>query len=160
MADTCHIHIKLFLIILRGRPYFVDPTVTLSLPYCMSRLLPAILTCFSTVNAIVFAFYRKRLFKIQTVCETVSHNTPLISVLRRSCMFWGEPLQVTLTYCCGQTVGWITMPLGTQAGLGPGDIMLDGSHLPSPKGAQPPNFRPMSIVARWLDGLRCHLVWR
>ena len=23
-----------------------------------------------------------------------------------------------------------------------------------------PNFRPMSVVAKWLDGLRCHLVWR
>jgi len=29
---------------------------------------------------------------------------------------------------------------------------------PSPKGAQPPNFRPMSVVAKRLDGLRCHLV--
>ena len=32
---------------------------------------------------------------------------------------------------------------------------------PSPKkGAQPPNFRPMSIVAKRLDGSRCHLVRR
>ena len=31
---------------------------------------------------------------------------------------------------------------------------------PSLKGAQPPNFRPMSVVAKRLDGLRCHLVWR
>jgi len=30
----------------------------------------------------------------------------------------------------------------------------------SPKGAQPPNFQPISVVAKWLDGLRCHLVWR
>jgi len=32
---------------------------------------------------------------------------------------------------------------------------------PSPEGAQPtPNFRPISVVAMWLDGSRCHLVWR
>jgi len=35
-----------------------------------------------------------------------------------------------------------------------------GPSSPSPKGAQPPNFRPMSVVAKRLDGLRCHLVWR
>ena len=28
------------------------------------------------------------------------------------------------------------------------------------KGAQPPNFRPMSIVAKRLDGSRWHLAWR
>jgi len=34
-----------------------------------------------------------------------------------------------------------------------------GPSSPSPKGAQPPNFRPMSVVAKQLGGLRCHLVW-
>jgi len=28
--------------------------------------------------------------------------------------------------CCGQTVGWIKMLLGTVVGLGLGDIVLDG----------------------------------
>jgi len=28
------------------------------------------------------------------------------------------------------------------------------------KGAQPPNFRPISVVAKCLDRLRWHLVWR
>ena len=32
-----------------------------------------------------------------------------------------------------------------------------GAQLPS-QGAQPPNFWPISVVAKWLDGLRCHLV--
>jgi len=51
------------------------------------------------------------------------------------------------------------MPLGTEVGLSLRDIVLDGD--PFPKGAQPPpNFRPMSVVAKRLDGLRCHLVWR
>ena len=33
-------------------------------------------------------------------------------------------LFVTLEHC-GQTVGWIKMPLGMEVGLGPGDIVLD-----------------------------------
>jgi len=28
-----------------------------------------------------------------------------------------------------------------------------GTHLPSPKGAQSPNFCPKSVVAKWLNGL-------
>jgi len=42
---------------------------------------------------------------------------------------------------CGETAGWIMMPLGTKVGLGPGDIALDGHPAP-PKGAQqpPPRF--------------------
>jgi len=35
-----------------------------------------------------------------------------------------------------------------------------GPSSPSPKGAQPPIFWDMSLVAKRLDGLRCHLVWR
>jgi len=51
------------------------------------------------------------------------------------------------------------MPLGVDVGLGPGHIVLHGDQAPLPqKGAEPPNFRPMSIVAKWLDGSRCHLV--
>ena len=30
-----------------------------------------------------------------------------------------------------------------------------GPSYPFPKGVQPPNFRPMSVVAKQLDGLRC-----
>jgi len=60
---------------------------------------------------------------------------------------------------CGQTVGWIKMKLGVEVGLGPGHIVLDGTKFLVPKGAQPRSFRPMSVVAKWLDRLRCHLVW-
>jgi len=52
---------------------------------------------------------------------------------------------------CGQTAGWITMPPGTVVGLGPGDIVLDGNPAPPPKKkgrGHPPNFRPMSVVAK------------
>jgi len=59
-------------------------------------------------------------------------------------------LSVTLVYC-SRTVGWIKMPLGTEVGLGPGDIVLDGDPAPPWKGAQQlPTFRPMSIVAKRL----------
>jgi len=66
-------------------------------------------------------------------------------------------LSVTLVYC-GQTVGWIKMKLETEVGLGPRHIVLDGNQAPLPKGAQPPNFRLMSAVAKRLDGSRSHLV--
>ena len=57
-------------------------------------------------------------------------------------------------------VGWIKVPLGTNVGLSPGDFVLDGDPVSLPKkGAESPNFRPMFIVAKRLDGLRCHLVW-
>jgi len=35
-----------------------------------------------------------------------------------------------------------------------------GPTSPSPKRAQPRNFRPISVVAKWLHGSRCHLVWK
>jgi len=77
------------------------------------------------------------------------------------------------------------MPLGMEVGLGLHDIVLDGNQLPFPKGhslqfsanalwpngwdpatlrkkahPHPPNFWPMSIVAKRLDGSRRHLVRR
>jgi len=48
------------------------------------------------------------------------------------------------------------MPLGMEVGLGSGDIVLDGTEL-LPKGAQPPIFGPMSIVAKRLDTSVYHL---
>jgi len=35
-----------------------------------------------------------------------------------------------------------------------------GNQLPLPQRGTAPNFRPMSVVAKRLDGLRCYLVWR
>jgi len=57
-------------------------------------------------------------------------------------------LFVMLAYC-GQTVGWIKMKLGTEIGLGPGHIVLDGDPQP-PRNRQRPKhtFRPMSVVAK------------
>jgi len=51
-------------------------------------------------------------------------------------------LCVTFVHC-GQTVGRIKMKLGTQVGLGPGHIVLDGGpSFPTPKGHSPPIFGP------------------
>jgi len=70
-------------------------------------------------------------------------------------------LSVTLVYY-GQTVGWIKMKLGTEVGLGPDHIVLYGDPAPPPEKehSHTPNFWPMSVVAKRLDRLRCHLVWR
>jgi len=49
---------------------------------------------------------------------------------------------------CGQTAEWIKIPLSTEVGRGPDHIVLDGNPALHLKGAQPPNFRPMSVVAK------------
>jgi len=55
---------------------------------------------------------------------------------------------------------WIKMPLGMEVGLIPGNFVLDGTLIPLPKkGVEPPNFRPMFIVAKRLDGSRWYLAW-
>ena len=73
----------------------------------------------------------------------------------------GTEPQFSVHVYCGQTVGWIKMPLGTEVGLGPGHIVLQENPVPSSqKGGIAPNFRPMSSVAKRLDGSRCHLVRR
>jgi len=74
--------------------------------------------------------------------------------------FWAtvclSVLSVTMV-CCGQTHGWIKMKFGTEVGLGPGHIVLEGTQLLLPNRVTAPNFRPMSVVAKRLNGLRCHL---
>jgi len=65
------------------------------------------------------------------------------------------PLQTSTHVCCGQTAGWIKTPLGTAVGLSPGDIVLYGDPAPPKTGAQHPQFWPMSVVAKRLDGSQC-----
>jgi len=60
---------------------------------------------------------------------------------------------------CGQTVGWMKMPLGTEVDLSAGHIVLDGDPVP-PERCTAASFRPISVVAKWMDGSRCHLVGR
>jgi len=49
------------------------------------------------------------------------------------------------------------MPLGMVVNLGPGHIVLDGDKAPIPKGD---TAAPIFVVAKLLDGSRCHLVRR
>jgi len=64
----------------------------------------------------------------------------------------GTDPQFSVHVCCGQMAGWIKMSLGMKVGLGLGDFVLHGYLAP--------NFRPMSIVAKWLDASGYHLVRR
>jgi len=93
------------------------------------------------------------------VCKTVR------PILSDRCL---PVLPVTFVYC-GQTVGCIRMPPGMEVGIGPCHIVLDGD-LAFPHGKEhssptplsqftgPYKPRPMSILAKWLDGSGCHLV--
>jgi len=50
-------------------------------------------------------------------CFSVTSKSLPCATVTLSC------LSVTLVYC-GQMVGWIKMPLGTEVGLSPGDIVF------------------------------------
>jgi len=74
----------------------------------------------------------------------------------------GAPSPISGPCLLCQMAGWINMAVGMQVGLGPGLIVVDGDPATLlKKGAEPPpNFRPISIVAKRLDVPRCHLVRR
>jgi len=105
-------------------------------------------TCYSTAH----------LFTLKAHGTLTTFGRPFVkrfalcyqTVVCLSCPVCLSCLSVTLV-CCGQTVGWIKMKLGMQVGLGHCHTVFDGTQLP-----QPPNFRPMSYVAKRLDGSRCH----
>jgi len=64
---------------------------------------------------------------------------------------------------CSQTASCIKMPYGTEVGLCPGDIVLDGGSAPPPQREgtqQPPPIFGQYVVAKGLNGSRCHLVQR
>jgi len=46
---------------------------------------------------------------------------------KRGCPKKGAQPLFSARLRCGQTSGWIKMPLGTEVGLGPGDIVLNGT---------------------------------
>ena len=62
---------------------------------------------------------------------------------------WGtasQPLpQFSAHDRCGQTAGWIKMPIGMEVGLSPGELVLDGN---PPKREQSCDFQPMSLLAQ------------
>ena len=47
------------------------------------------------------------------------------------CLSVGRSVGLVMLVYSGQTVGWIKVPLGTEIGLGPGHIVLDGDPTPS-----------------------------
>jgi len=50
--------------------------------------------------------------------------------------------QLSVHACCGQTAGWIKVPLSREVGLGPGHIVLDGDPAPLPQR----NTAPLILV--------------
>ena len=77
----------------------------------------------------------------------------------------GEAPHFSAHVSCGQTAAiaaCMKMELGMEVSLGPVRIALDEDTAPLPQkgGRAPPNFRPIFIVAKWLDGSRCHLARR
>jgi len=76
---------------------------------------------------------------------TLCYQTIVLSVLLSVTVYWMDQNE---TWHAGRRRPW---PHCVRCGLSS----------PSPKGAQPPpNSWPTFVVAKWLDGLRCHLVWR
>jgi len=73
----------------------------------------------------------------------------------------GTAPQFSAHICCGKMAGRIMMPLAREVGLDPSDIVLDGDPAPLPnKGAEPPSFWSMCMVAKCLDGSRWNMAWR
>ena len=90
-------------------------------------------------NFMTFQHYSRKsrpIVFLGNVCKTVR---PMLSAC----------LCVTLVYC-GQTIGWISMPLGMEVGLGLGHTVLVGDPVP-PKG-HAPTFRPVCCgqTAGWI----------
>jgi len=61
---------------------------------------------------------------------------------------------------CGQTAGWMKMPLGTEVGLSQGHIVPDGTQVPPQKRCTAHPIFDTSVVAKRLDRSRCHLIRR
>ena len=64
-----------------------------------------------------------------------------VSLSPGDCVRWGPSSpsqkgggasQCSAHVYCGQTAGWIKMPLGTEVNLGPVDFVLDGVAAPLP----------------------------
>ena len=97
-------------------------------------------------------------------CRKLIRHWWILSLRLR--IFFGRPLSVCPVCNVGVlwSNGWMDQDQDATwhggIGLCPGHNVLDGD--PGlQKGYSPrPNFRPMSVVAKLLDGSRCHLVGR
>ena len=73
----------------------------------------------------------------------------------------GAQPPISAHICCSQMAAWIKMSFGMELGFGPGDFVRWGHRSPLPKRrAEPPNFRPMFIAVKRLDGWSWYLAWR
>jgi len=70
------------------------------------------------------------------------------------------PSQFSTHFYCGQTAGYIKMPFGMEAASVQATLCSMGTQLAPQKGGGAPDFRPMSLAAKRLHRLRCHLVRR
>jgi len=61
----------------------------------------------------------------------------------------GRAPQFSAHVCCGQTAGWIKMPIGTMVGLGRTTLCYMQAQLHHSQGAQPPDFGPCRL---WPNG--------
>jgi len=65
----------------------------------------------------------------------------------------GHSPQFSANVRSGQMAGWTKMPLGMEVGLGPSNFVFNQDPAtPRKNGTPTPNFWPMSIVAKRLDG--------
>jgi len=66
----------------------------------------------------------------------------------------GHSPQFSAHVCCGQTAGWIRMPLDMEVGLSRSHIVLDGDPAPPPKkrAHSPPQFSAQDQDFTWYDG--------
>jgi len=64
----------------------------------------------------------------------------------------GTGSQFSAHVYCGQTAEWIKMPLGTEVGLDPGTIVVDGDPAPQEKGHSSPHLstRVLWPTAGWI----------
>jgi len=70
------------------------------------------------------------------------------------CVRWGpcSHPQFSAHVYCGQTAAWIKMALGTEVGLGPGHIVLDGDPAPLHKRGQSPPPTIFGPFLLWSNG--------
>jgi len=98
----------------------------------------------SPLLRITLMLFSRAPFRVNFWATVTSNGLPYATGLL-SCV---SGLSVTLRYC-GPTVGWIKMPLGTEVGLSPGDVVLDGDPAPSTeRGTAVPHFWAHFALAR------------
>ena len=120
----------------------VCETVRHMLPDGCVSCLSACLSC----PACNFGVLRPNCWTDQDETRQVDRPRP-----RPHCIKWGpssppkgHSLQFSAYVRCGQTAGWIKIPLRMEVSLGPGDIVLDGDPIPQ-KRAQTPIFGPCLV---------------